>query len=598
MNKFFYLFVAALIFISSYNAAALIQLEQKDILEKNNRIQETWKYTLCSSYPEIIDTGQYVKIKIKEANEFLTSPENPILPFYSITTTFPLGTRIIEVKCVHSKPEKIYLKKDLFSAPKLPRQSNIVCSEIKKLDFQNLNTYKSTFNECCSYKTGGGIKDGKHVTFFSIQFYPVFYLTDENAIQFIENAELEVFYEKPLRSMVYEEDYSLVIIAPSSFSSQLQPLVTHKNKYGISAKIVTLEEIFSGKYFPAEGRDNAEKIKYFIKNSVEQWKTIYVLLVGNIYKLPIRKSYVGEWVIPTDLYYADVFFSDGSFSSWDTNGNNRYGEYWQESDDIVDLYPDIYIGRLACKNSNEVRIVINKIIKYETSVYGKNWFKRIILCGGDTHPYGNIYEGEVTLNEIEKCMPDFSPIKLYTSENSFTPSSLNRAINNGAGFLAYSGHGFEISIGTHPPNSEKWASYNTINLLGLFNINKLPIVFFDACLTARLDVILGDLLKLSFIKFPISCIAWCFVKKILGGAIATIGATREAFSRVKENGPTKGCGYLALHFFKNYEEGTTIADMFVSSQNHYLDTILSDPLTVEEFILLGDPSLKVGGYNR
>ena len=39
------------------------------------------------------------------------------------------------------------------------------------------------------------------------------------------------------------------------------------------------------------------------------------------------------------------------------------------------------------------------------------------------------------------------------------------------------------------------------------------------------------------------------------------------------------------------------AEMLVSSQNDYLNNALwKEPLTVEEYILLGDPSLKIGGY--
>ena len=132
----------------------------------------------------------------------------------------------------------------------------------------------------------------------------------------------------------------------------------------------------------------------------------------------------------------------------------------------------------------------------------------------------------------------------------------------------------------------------------LRNDFRLPIIFFDACLTARLDYTLGDLLKLPFIKLPFPCFAWCFVKKSLGGAIAAIGATRVAFSMVDEEGPHAGSGYLSLHFFKNYKRGITVAEMLVSSQNHYLNNVWFDPMTIEEFILLGDPSLMVGGYNE
>jgi hypothetical protein len=36
--------------------------------------------------------------------------------------------------------------------------------------------------------------------------------------------------------------------------------------------------------------------------------------------------------------------------------------------------------------------------------------------------------------------------------------------------------------------------------------------------------------------------------------------------------------------------------MFTQAQKDYLNDVLPDYMTLEEFILLGDPSLRVGGY--
>ena len=58
-----------------------------------------------------------------------------------------------------------------------------------------------------------------------------------------------------------------------------------------------------------QGRDVAERIKYFIKNSLDTWNIKYVLLIGGIDKLPIRETWLGELVVPTDLYYADWTFA-------------------------------------------------------------------------------------------------------------------------------------------------------------------------------------------------------------------------------------------------------------------------------------------------
>jgi hypothetical protein len=200
-------------------------------------------------------------------------------------------------------------------------------------------------------------------------------------------------------------------------------------------------------------------------------------------------------------------------------------------------------------------------------------------------------------------MSDFTPTKLWTSDGTFSAKSLNKAINNGAGFIDYSGHGFEIGVATHPPNSDTWVPYHTNHLLGARNGDKLPVIFFDACLTAKLDFDVTNLtsyfsenLSNTISQFTIGskllpCFAWCCVAKSSGGAIATIGATRTAMG-----GFDSGAGKMAIEFFSAYNSSINLGQMMTQSQNQYIIDVPYDYFTIEEFILIGDPSLKIGGY--
>jgi len=603
MNRIIPILLTGLLLFSSFGAVAYYDLKPIDSQETkyNNKI-ETWRYTISSSYPEINEHGEYVKVQVEGANSFLTNPEYPMLPYHSIVTTFPLGTKIIDVKCIHSTPKNIHLNKKLLPALEAQWLDKDIYEEKNNMNHLIHNNEKSYFNNWYNYRTGGGIDNGGHVTFLSIHFYPVRYNANENILQFVEYAELEVNYVKPIQSLVNNEEFSLVIITPSVFTGTLQPLVDHKNEHDISTNLVTLDDIYSGNYFPVKGGDDAEKIKYFIRDTIEQWGTDYILLVGSVHKLPIRKTLIGDDNdLLSDLYYADIYSSDGGFCSWDSNGNGLYGEYRHNGEtDTVDLYPDVYIGRLACDNDMIVRIVVDKIINYEEKTYGEDWFNNIILCGGDTFPGHGVYEGEVTNDEVAKTVPELTPIKLRTSEGTYSPSSINKAITNGAGFLEYSGHGYEFGFGTSPPNDDNRTQYYTPSIIGMLNDYKLPIIFFDACLTARLDFTLADLLGLNIFGsntlFP--CFAWCLVLKPGGGAIATVGATREAYTMVDETGVHGGAGYLSVHFFKAYNKGRPLGEMLVQSKNDYLNNLWLDPFTLEEFVLLGDPTLKVGGYDE
>jgi hypothetical protein len=145
----------------------------------------------------------------------------------------------------------------------------------------------------------------------------------------------------------------------------------------------------------------------------------------------------------------------------------------------------------------------------------------------------------------------------------------------------------------------------------LRNKDKMPIVFFDACLTSKLDFDVSDLSGYypTFVLFlniltgnrykpndRIPTFSWAIMNLENGGAIATIGATRTAYTYVNKNGVFGGAGYLDVGFFKAYEEGITVGEMLSIAQNDYINNVGKDYFTVEEFALFGDPSLRVGGY--
>ena len=587
-----FLIVIFLICASSVTIANAINY--KDKVETSENDLNKWTRTVAFSFPKIIEKNDILSIEIDETDSYTQVPGQPMIPYKSLVAKFPFGTKINDISCTFSEPEKIKLNKPIESAPPF----NWYCS--RNNPSNNLIILPDEeIIPWCTYHLGGGIDNGEHVTFFSLHIYPIKYDQNNEILEYIDEITIDVYYESPIKQPNSQEDYSLVIIAPSKFQSPLQKLLTHKTSNGISTKLVTLDEIYNGEYFPVEGYDECEKIKYFIKNSFEQWGCEYFLLVGSIYKLPMRTAWFGNSELLTDMYYADLYFSDGSFCNWDSNGNHIYGEYYHNDEkDIVDLYSDVYLGRLACNNKMEVRIVVDKIIKYESNSHD-DWWDKIILLGGDTFPGWGIYEGEVTNQCIADELPEFDLIKLWTSEETFTPENINREVKKGAKFLEYSGHGYVHGMGTSPPNEQQRIEYYFFNLMTVSNGYKLPVIFFDACLTAKLDFNLGHLIIFfKILPLPLPVFAWYWVKKIGGGAIASIGATEVAYSRVDKDGPHAGAGYLSLQFFKGYDSCKTVAEMLVYAQNNYLNNLWKDHWTIEQFMLIGDPTLMVGGSSE
>ena len=422
--------------------------------------------------------------------------------------------------------------------------------------------------------------------------------------------------------------YDLLIIAPSRFSRAVKPLVIHKNKYGVKTIHMDVEDVYGHMYW--QGRDKAEKIKYFIKNAYDYWGIKYVLLIGGrknqgpkeTYWIPVRYSYLNrnydkmkETKFLCDLYFADIYDNDGLFSSWDNNNNGIFGE-WPNNEpalDKPDLFPDVAVGRLPCRNVIEVRRVVKKIIKYETGKCPDSWFKKMIVVAGDTYPDKTDYfDGEVYTQEALDIMDDFKPVKLWTSDGSLTDAKdVVKELNKGCGFIWFSGHGNPKSWATHPPNSSDWIDgLKILNIRFLINREKLPVcITGSGCFNSMFNISL--LFSPRVYGLPIKhCFSWALVIQKFGGSIATIGATAFSYETPDINTGYGGIEWLDLHFFEQYKIngkdilGETWSNTITSFlQNCSIDwndnSSTGSALVcknVEQWLLFGDPSLKIGGY--
>ena len=455
-----------------------------------------------------------------------------------------------------------------------------------------------------NYNIGMGIARDERCVVVKIQLFPVQYHPKYDTIDWVETFKIDIEHTKtePKIRNLNNENYDILVITIGDYSSELNDLIQHKINLGTSAKLVTLFGISNGMFFPVEGRDEPEHIKYFIKNAVEQWDTRYVLLVGGSDQVPVRKTHVfvdynegDDEEFVSDLYYADIYDATGGFCSWDSNGNDVFGEFnWTSSNlyDDVDLYPDVYLGRLACVSKSQVTTCVNKIITYESApAYTQNWFSEMILCGGDTAPgdEGGIDEGEYICDTIEGIMSGFSATKLYASNGGIaTARNMKQYFNRGAGWLVLAGHANPTSWATHPHgNDHIWLpplGFSNDDAYRLTNGEKLPIIFTDSC---------------SPFKFNVreNCIGWNFMANPNGGGIGGFGATGLSWGTdgfdVLETLTSK----LMIDTFKTYKDkgAITLGEMWAMGISDYIYTEMDggDHKSLEEWQLLGDPSLAV-----
>ena len=455
------------------------------------------------------------------------------------------------------------------------------------------------------------------ISLFLILFFPAIV----NANSIIYHSSVSII--KDTEKSVYAGSYNMIIIAPSSYASSLQPFIEHKNEREILSKFVSIDDVYTGTYFEVIGRDDQEKIKYFIKDAIENWGITYVLLVGNFKQIPVRYCYNNdnysvhpEIKFISELYYADIYDETGNFSNWDSDDDGLYGEWTGEvaEDKPIDLTPDVCLGRLACYNINEVETVVNKIIKYEKQTADPSWFKRMVVVGGDTYENFEGYEGEINNQRaIDEMDASFSPIKLWASNGKLKEKGWNiiREINKGCGFWYLSGHGNTNIWLTyaHTPIKTAVGRLISTNFLFLNNKEKLPVCLVGGCHNSEFALPTSFYIKswnpFTWLK---ECWSWQLVSKPNGGSIATIGATGLSWYGVEYGGG--GTDWLNVNFFKEYSNNTVIlGQIWKKSLTSYLDNFpinwetksggisSIDAKSVQEWTLLGDPSLTIGGGN-
>jgi hypothetical protein len=565
---------------------------------------ETIQTSLTFQNPIIVDKDTHVTLQLPDTIELVMKQNYYIVPKQTKTYTLPLGAIIRNISVT---PRNIQTKN-------LPKQLEItpqpVLLNTKNLQKQNQETITPTpqaIQQWYEYDIGSTmINKHQRGLIVKIETYPIHYYPLTNTIQWAETIDIDISYTLPFDEPVFfDDEYLFIILARNEFTAQITPLVTHKLNRGITTKFVTLEDIYDGTYFPVQGRDNQEKIKYFIKEAIENWGTSNVLLIGGSAKFPTRTVHVNAGqgdteLFVSDLYYADIYDEFGEFSSWDSNNNNVFGEYeWNGNTDVIDLYPDVFLGRLACTNANQVTTAVNKIITYENNeAYTQAWFGDLILLGGDTFPgdENQVDEGEYANQECIDIMQGFVPTKLWASQGDLSGiptgvTKISNALNQGAGFVHFSGHGNPSVWATHPHEQKNiWlptptGSYYNSNIESLTNANKLPIALIGACSVSKYNQ-------------NQDCFGWSFIKNSNGGGIATMGATALAWGYTGAyvtQGLIEG---MVLNTFRAYAQdgATSFGEMWARAINEYIFTGMQgfDYKTIKQWQPFGDPTLAIG----
>ena len=166
---------------------------------------------------------------------------------------------------------------------------------------------------------------------------------------------------------------SYLIVTSEELKPAFQQLADWKTLKGIKTAVITTEYIGLN-YMP--GATKALKIKYALKDYVENYGTEYVLLGGDTNIIPgvYASCQVGsvQRSILTDLFYSCL-----GTMAWDTNGNGINGEIA----DSIDIDQDVLLSRLPARTLEDAEILVQRTIEYERYPDIETWENKMLMCG-------------------------------------------------------------------------------------------------------------------------------------------------------------------------------------------------------------------------
>jgi uncharacterized membrane protein len=557
-----------------------------------------------------------------EGLDLLNYPGLPRVPVRTISMELPPEARVVDIRAAPGPAYTMFVPGGIEKGAPWT-----AIGPTGPIEGASLDTYYDGDRfpaDWFTYDLGRGLNaDGRPTVFVDIFAYPLIYEEAEGAvpcISYIKDLDIEISYwleeatpssRRALRDST-EGPYDMIIIGPVNFKDNLQDLADHKNETGLRTRFVTLDEIYDGDIFTVQGRDDPERIKYFIKDAIENWDTVYVLFGGDVDWVPTRHVEIfdgfdddasmwtdGKWVA-SDIYFGDIYDDTSQFSSWDENGNNIFGQWtggasgWAIDD--PDFFLDAYVGRLPGSDAVEIGVMVNKIILYETND-DWSWFFNAGLAGVDTWVNDggyNVAESEYGLDRIGEILQPkgYSLNKMYETQGTLSPTAINNAINNGLGVMLISGHGSYTAWG-----SETGLYYDVSYIQGLNNGVKLPIGSQAACQTGGFD-------NEDDSKFPNpwvdDAMAEEFVLRNGGGYIIDWGASRVAYGMYGPFWTDYASGYLHKRYYNAMAEGqNTPGKMFNNARIDYMNQhgtgYVGDYKHMNEYNIMGDPSLAFGG---
>ncbi len=518
------------------------------------------------------------------ARSWTTEPGTPLLPVLAGNVLIPAGAEVERVDVVELERQELDGEFRLH-----PVQPPRPLSRFDEVDFVEPNQaiYGSdvAFPVVRLSPVPAGSKAGYRIAGF--QYCPFDYRPASGRLSLITSARIEVRYRESAAPAAFltqgqrelldrdvatlvvnptdvdrmaprviatdHEETDVVILTSSTLAPSLAGFRSWLMRKGYFTEIVRIDTISQS------GRDTPEKMRNFLKEKFAATGLKYVILAGDVQHVPCRKAYFdyrsGSYV-PADWYFADL---DGD---WDANGNNRFGEM---DGDSVDLFADIYVGRLPLDGAGDAANFLKKDTTYEICP-DTGYLDNVILPSEWLWPDID-FSGRIVNTNIARALSAASTWGI-DSGLGMSPSEVISGLNAGRQLFHFAGHGAVDDFGS---------TFGSDDIPSLTNTDKLCIVNTMCCDAGHFD--------------GVDCLGEKLVNATNGGAVSTCLNARFGWGAPPCMGPSSN---LSMEFYNNFLKGMTQGRAYGLAKDFYRNVAFSQMTyrwSVYDWTLQGDPTM-------
>ncbi len=275
-----------------------------------------------------------------------------------------------------------------------------------------------------------------------------------------------------------------LIITRDAWKNSWEPLVGWNIKRGLFTEVLTVEEIQAkaGTVW-ALGRDWPETVRNCIRWNHVNRGVQYILFgtdttppvdgVFSTSEAPMRFCRLfQENTTPTPTSFTDWYYAclDPVFN-WQTNSNPWWGEYYPpdspNENDLMDLVPDIAVGRIPVHSAREARDATELLVAYQRYTISGAYPNGELLLVSAAVPFENHPENWQHLQEIASVVPVYIDRTWIAEFVCTVPDRIlitpTRVLDHLQGAEEESGY-YRVSFGGH--GGADWIAANQLGMPG------------------------------------------------------------------------------------------------------------------------------------